>query len=88
MSIFGSIVSKIFGKAKPAEPLPAEPIALCAGWPSSSMTRAALSPVASTWLPTRKVSARDDSDRQRNRTRHIHHRMTTSTALPAPWNQA
>jgi len=27
MSIFGTIVSKIFGKAKPAETLPAEPIA-------------------------------------------------------------
>ena len=27
MSIFGTIVSKIFGKAKPAEALPAEPIA-------------------------------------------------------------
>ena len=28
MSIFGSIVSKIFGKARPAETLPAEPVAL------------------------------------------------------------
>ncbi|WP_109483480.1 DUF3597 domain-containing protein [Paraburkholderia sp. C35] len=27
MSIFGTIVSKIFGKAKPAEALPAEPVA-------------------------------------------------------------
>ena len=27
MSIFGTIVSKIFGKAKPAETLPAEPVA-------------------------------------------------------------
>ncbi|BCG00158.1 hypothetical protein PPGU19_047260 [Paraburkholderia sp. PGU19] len=27
MSIFGTVVSKIFGKAKPAEALPAEPIA-------------------------------------------------------------
>ena len=28
MSIFGTIVSKIFGKARPAETLPAEPVAL------------------------------------------------------------
>ncbi|MBN3762376.1 DUF3597 domain-containing protein [Burkholderia sp. Ac-20365] len=36
MSIFGTIVSKIFGKAKPAEALPAEPVAPAPGDASAS----------------------------------------------------
>ncbi|ALP64756.1 MULTISPECIES: DUF3597 domain-containing protein [Paraburkholderia] len=43
MSIFGSIVSKIFGKAKPAEPLPAEPIAPA---PADASAGAPVAPVS------------------------------------------
>jgi hypothetical protein len=43
MSIFGSIVNKIFGKAKPAEPLPAEPIAPA---PADASAGAPVAPVS------------------------------------------
>lgn len=43
MSIFGTIVSKIFGKAKPAETLPAEPVAPAPGDASAGAPVAAVS---------------------------------------------
>lgn len=53
MSIFGSIVSKIFGKAKPAEPIPAEAVA-----PSVTTTAdGSIAPVAAAPLADVDVAA-------------------------------
>jgi len=46
MSIFGTIVSKIFGKAKPAETLPAEPVAPAPADASADAQAVAVAPVS------------------------------------------